>query len=145
LYLAALDHYLNLTEAEILAPLDAGTLDAIATWFEQAALPEHLKNAGCKGCLMTHAITEFGDLDADVTLRAEWYYTMLREKFSTALNTARKTGDMPIEVHVATAVELLVANTIAIHVAERSAARNAGADTLRRAAGQMVRSWSDPV
>ena len=145
LFLKALDHYLDLFDTYLLPDLQAGTPEAIASWFETGPRPQGLEDMLGQGCLMINSITEFASSDSDVMARSERFYVMMRTAFRNALDMAQKAQTIRDDIDIDHSAELLLANAVALHIALRSSVPSAQTDKLRAAAGTLVREWAKPT
>ena len=142
LFLKALDHYLDLFDQMMLPRIEAGGLEGLAQFFACGMVPQQMIDQVNNGCLMINSITEFGQSDPEVTTRMDRFYAMMRGSFAKALHTAKQAGDLRPEIDTDEAAELLLGVSVAINVANCSAANSANAKALCAAAANQVRSWA---
>ena len=141
LFLLALDHYLDLFESHLAAPMQTGRLDDIAAWLQHVPVPEQVRPALCNGCLMINSILEFPRDDADVNLRAERYFDLIRGAFQTALHAARNQGELAEDFDCSMGAQMLFAFAVTRNITNKSAAPNAAPHAVAQAAAALIDSW----
>lgn len=142
LFLKALDAYLDRFEAEMLPGMADGTLDGLARWFEVRCMRECAFEGSQWGCLMINSIVEFGGSDADVVLRSDRFYAMLRSGFRDALERIKENGEVSQTLDVAGSAEVLMTASIGLNVVIRSAADVEAGQPMAACIAAMVRGWA---
>ena len=141
LFLAALDLYASQTETLLFGPLEDGTLDDLVAWLRAPPVPPDLVTCTASGCLMVNSATEFGETDEDVSERTQRFFAMIEGTFEELLYRARSRGHLRTDVKMAEAASLLLATTLAGHVARAAGADGTAGAGIRAAAANLVESW----
>lgn len=141
LFLAALDTYLDLFEAQMAPKMTDGRLETLAAWFAALGRGDALPGPPGYGCLMINTIVEFADRDAEVSQRAERFFAMMRGGFSNALLAAQEHSTLPRAADANLKAELLLGSAIGIMVLTRSAGSRTGAQALAKATAAQIRDW----
>jgi len=142
LFLAVLDHYLDLFENGGAPAPDIGSLNELALWFEGFATPSSNADMACFGCLMLNSIAEFGATNPEVSKRAERYFSLLRSRLIVGLQRLQKQGAVKGDLNIPHQVELLLGSVIGMNIIVRSAGQSAAANALATATGTTIRSWA---
>ncbi|TYK44011.1 TetR/AcrR family transcriptional regulator [Actinomadura decatromicini] len=131
LFLRALDHYRateSLQAKERLAVTDRPVRETLRDWL--------LWLVGCAadaepgpGCLVVNTATELGTSDAEIRARTEAAFEVTRSALRSLLDEGRRSGELPPDLDLDAAVELLFTTVLGLRVRER-----AGHDAGRLAA-----------
>ncbi|GHE81714.1 TetR family transcriptional regulator [Amycolatopsis deserti] len=120
LFLRALDHYRETDSAEAEARLNRPgpareVLRAWLMWLATGA-GEH---AGL-GCFVVNTTTELGTADPEVRQRTEAAFEVTREAIAAVLRRGCRDGELPADLDVDAAVELLFTTVLGLRVRERA-------------------------
>lgn len=109
LFLAALDHYLELIQQEFLSVMCSpdADIDSIAA-FGERFLAQLEQPPGRYGCLIASAASELADNDADISLRVDRHTDRLRQAFGNALSGAAERGQLRDGLPINAVVEMFV-------------------------------------
>jgi len=144
LFLQAVDAYLDSMETNFLPNAAAGSLEELANWFERRVDPAFMPGVGCHGCLMLNSIIEFHGEDVDINLRADRFFSMVRDRFRELLKTAKRRGVLVTNFDVDKKAELLLGISLSMNVVIRAARDNSAGEDLATAAASMIRDWHQP-
>ncbi|UQS24908.1 TetR/AcrR family transcriptional regulator [Amycolatopsis thermalba] len=121
LFLRALDHYRATDSAEAQARLDrAGPVrEVLRDWLLWLATGAG-EHAGL-GCFVVNTTTELGTADPEVRQRTEAAFEVTREAIAAVLRRGCRDGELPADLDVEGAVELLFTIVLGLRVRERAA------------------------
>lgn len=145
LYLAALDGYLDMFENSGLLSATDGDLEGIATFFDIRGNPEAMPAIACQGCIMLNSMMEFSTNIAEINQRADRYFTMLRQRFSSALETAKSKGNLPKTFDIHKKTEVLLSATLGLNAVIRASKDHIVGQEMAGAIAEMVREWHVPA
>jgi TetR/AcrR family transcriptional regulator, transcriptional repressor for nem operon len=122
LFLRALDHYRATESAqarERLATAGQPVRDVLRDWLGWLV--------GCTadaepgpGCLVVNTATELGTTDTEVSARTEAAFEVTRSALRSLLDEGRRTGELPTDLDLDAAVELLFTTVLGLRVRERA-------------------------
>lgn len=141
LFLAALDTYLDMFEAQFAPNMTEGTLDTLAAWFTALGQDEGLPGPPGYGCLMINSIVEFADRNPEVSQRADRFFALMRNRLCAALASAQSAGVLPPQTDIAARAELLLGSAIGIMILTRGAGSRTGARPLADATAAQIQAW----
>ncbi|TDD34257.1 TetR/AcrR family transcriptional regulator [Actinomadura sp. KC06] len=122
LFLRALDHHRATESAqarERLPTTGQPVRDALRDWLGWLV--------GCTadaepgpGCLVVNTVTELGTTDTQVSARTEAAFEVTRSALRSLLHEGRRTGELPTDLDLDAAVELLFTTVLGLRVRERA-------------------------
>lgn len=114
------------SKASALLKSDGSPLERVRTlvgcWAEFMAHPD------CKGCLVSHTVSEFGGSDHKVAKRARRLVTSIQKQFAVVIAEAMDAGELPKETDPAAMAAFLTSTAQGLTVMARA---GAGADSIR--------------
>ncbi|NIH80357.1 TetR/AcrR family transcriptional regulator [Amycolatopsis viridis] len=130
LFLRALDHYRETDSAEARARLGGTgpTREVLRNWLMWLVTGSAGDHSGL-GCFVVNTTTELGTGDPQVQQRTEAAFEVTREAIAEVLRRGCRDGELPADLDVDAAVELLFTTVLGLRVRER-----AGHDPARLAA-----------
>ncbi|MGK5558047.1 TetR/AcrR family transcriptional regulator [Actinomadura kijaniata] len=131
LFLRALDHYRATDSAEAERRLDAAgrpVRQVLRDWMLWLVSCPSGGEPG-RGCFVVNTATELGTADDQVRQRTEAAFEVTRQAVRSLLHQGRRNGELPSDLDVDAAVELLFTTVLGLRVRER-----AGHDPARLAA-----------
>ena len=119
LFLASLDHYLEIVNGR-LAPMLAANASVkdierfLLSFLEMSAtdIP--------KGCMLCNASTELGDTDPLVKIRTDKYIELFRRAFRNALRCSVRRGELPKSTNVVFVADRIEASLLGLFVMSRA-------------------------
>ncbi|MEV4254266.1 TetR/AcrR family transcriptional regulator [Spirillospora sp. NPDC049652] len=122
LFLRALDHYRATDSAEAEQRLDATgrpVREVLRDWLLWlVSCPEEGESG--RGCFVVNTATELGTADDQVRQRTEAAFEVTREALRSLLDEGRRTGEIPGDLDLDAAVELLFTTVLGLRVRERA-------------------------
>ncbi|MFF4778722.1 TetR/AcrR family transcriptional regulator [Microtetraspora fusca] len=122
LFLRALDHYRATESAEAEQRLDAAgrpVRQVLRDWMLWlVSCPSDGESA--RGCFVVNTATELGTTDAQVSQRTEAAFEVTRQALRSLLHEGRHSGELPIDLDIDAAVELLFTTVLGLRVRERA-------------------------
>lgn len=143
LFLMSLDAYLDTFELYAAPNMADGNLDTIADWFNDRAKPKMFAEVTCYGCLLLNSTVEFAAQDADVNLRADRFFKIVRSGFHAALSAVKQKGGVSSDFEVAEMAEVLLSAAIGLNIMIRSAGVNAAGKDMAQSIGKMIMNWQN--
>ncbi|WP_242907179.1 TetR/AcrR family transcriptional regulator [Actinomadura terrae] len=131
LFLRALDHYRATDSAEAERRLDAAgrpVRQVLRDWMLWLVSCPSESEPG-RGCFVVNTATELGTTDTQVRRRTEAAFEVTRQAMRSLLRQGRRNGELPGDLDIDAAVELLFTTLLGLRVRER-----AGHDAARLAA-----------
>lgn len=120
LFLRALDHYRATDSAEAEARL-SGTgpcREVLRGWLLWLVAGDD-EHTGL-GCFVVNTTTELGDADPEVRRRTEAAFEVTRQAIAAVLRRGCRDGELPADLDVDAAVELLFTTVLGLRVRERA-------------------------
>ncbi|WP_433225430.1 TetR/AcrR family transcriptional regulator [Microtetraspora malaysiensis] len=122
LFLRALDHYRATESAAAEQRLDAAgrpVRHVLRDWMLWlVSCPPDGESA--RGCFVVNTATELGTADAQVSQRTEAAFEVTRQALRSLLHEGRHNGELPIDLDIDAAVELLFTTVLGLRVRERA-------------------------
>ncbi|MET9545543.1 TetR/AcrR family transcriptional regulator [Streptomyces sp. NPDC006627] len=122
LFLRALDHYraTESTQAERLLDADGRPIrHVLRDWMLWLVTCPPDGEPG-RGCFVVNTATELGTTDDQVSQRTEAAFEVTRQALRSLLLQGRRTGELPADLDVDAAVELLFTTVLGLRVRERA-------------------------
>ncbi|MFC9977478.1 TetR/AcrR family transcriptional regulator [Spirillospora sp. NPDC127200] len=122
LFLRALDHYRATESAEAEQRLDAAdrpVRQVLRDWLLWLVACPSDDEAG-RGCFVVNTATELGTADASVRRRTEAAFEVTRQALRSLLDEGRRRGELPPDLDIDAAVELLFTTVLGLRVRERA-------------------------
>ncbi|MDO3703285.1 TetR/AcrR family transcriptional regulator [Micromonospora sp. C28SCA-DRY-2] len=122
LFLRALDHYRATESAEAEQRLDAAgrsVRQVLREWMLWLVSRPQASESG-RGCFVVNTATELGATDAQVSQRTEAAFEVTRHALRTLLQEGRRSGELPADLDIDAAVELLFTTVLGLRVRERA-------------------------
>ncbi|TDC27320.1 TetR/AcrR family transcriptional regulator [Streptomyces sp. 8K308] len=147
LFLRALDHYRATESAEAeqrLGAADRPARQALRDWLLWlVTCPTGDEPA--RGCLVVNTATELGTTDALVHQRTEAAFEVTREALRSLLTEGRAQGELPADLDLDAAVELLFTTVLGLRVRERAGHDHARLTTAVDAAIRALPTAAGPA
>ena len=137
---AALDRYEEMTNREMLCPLEQSNegLEALEHFF--VALGRWVTHDGRRGCMLINMMAEDGGTTDKVTLRARAYRDRVRDALREALARAARMGETT-EEGLDGRADLLLGLVLGLNIAARGGAGEPELERLLGAVRIQIRSW----
>ncbi|MEU6594145.1 TetR/AcrR family transcriptional regulator [Streptomyces sp. NPDC046881] len=122
LFLRALDHYRATESAQAERLLDADSRPirhVLRDWMLWLVTCPADGEPG-RGCFVVNTATELGTSDDQVSRRTEAAFEVTRQALSSVLLQGRRKGELPADLDVDAAVELLFTTVLGLRVRERA-------------------------
>ncbi|MEN3535912.1 TetR/AcrR family transcriptional regulator [Microbispora sp. ZYX-F-249] len=122
LFLRALDHYRATDSAEAeqrLAVADRPVRQVLRDWMLWLVSCPSGGEPG-RGCFVVNTATELGTTDVQIRRRTEAAFEVTRQALRSLLHDGRRTGELPEDLDVDGAVELLFTLVLGLRVRERA-------------------------
>ncbi len=137
---AALDRYEEMTDRELLAPLEGSGsgLEAIDAFF--AALGSWVTNGDRGGCMLVNLMGEDGGATAELSVRCRGYRYRVRGALLASLEQAAESGEIS-RAGLGAKADLLLGLVLGLNVAARGRAARGEVESLLAAVRGLVGSW----
>lgn len=145
LFLTALDAYLDVFEASDLLSIKGGDLDSIAGFFEKRGTPGAMPEIACQGCFMLNSMIEFSSRNAEVNERADRYFEMLRQWFTSALERSKSDGSLSVDIEIEDLAHILLNAALGLNAVIRAQGDYSAGEKMAFAISKLVKSWASEV
>ncbi|MEM9872162.1 MAG: TetR/AcrR family transcriptional regulator [Pseudomonadota bacterium] len=144
LFLRALDSYHNRAIEIFQDGLAADGLDAIAAFFDRLSEATPQDSPANFGCLMVNTVLDIRSASAAVQDRVQSYRAMIKGAFASALQNARRTGEMrATDAVIDDRAEYLVGVLWGALATIRVQCRTVAAAPLARVTADVINGWRE--
>jgi len=141
LFIEVLQDYAEQSRQQLLVPLAAGGLDAIAGFFTEMTtpLPDDPRN---NGCLMVNTVVENAGLKSpEIQAETDRHYKAMLDTFGQALQNARERGELDAGFNIVNGAAFLLTFAMGIQIYVRMKGQVSAAQPQTKVVLDTINSW----